>query len=234
MMTVNDLAHLTGTSTITVRRDLNELAEQGSVRRVRGGAAPALSRGDDFPFDLRRSEANNHKLALAQAAAKHVRPGDSVIIDNGTTALAVARQLAGLGITAMALSLRAAEELHRKPGNQVLVPGGPLSFDELSFVGAGTAEAVASMRFDVAIIGACAANIDTGLTVSQWDDAYVKRAVLKSAQRSILVATADKFNRTAAHKFGDVTDLDTIITTGDLSVTTIYEASQSGVEVITV
>lgn len=90
------------------------------------------------------------------------------------------------------------------------------------------------MRFDVAIIGACAANIDTGLTVSQWDDAYVKRAVLKSAQRSILVATADKFNRTAAHKFGDVTDLDTIITTGDLSVTTIYEASQSGVEVITV
>lgn len=229
---VHALAQLAGTSAITIRRDLSELAEQGSLRRVRGGAAPAPARGAEFPFDLRRAEATEIKNALAQLAASHVRPGDSVLIDNGTTALAVAQELAGIGITAMALSLRAAEALNQKPGNQVIVPGGTLSFDELAFVGAGTADAVSAMRFDVAIIGACAADLDSGLTVAGWDDAHVKRAVLMSSRRSILVATADKFTRTAAHKFGTVEDLDTIITSSDVSPAIVHEVRAMGIEVV--
>ncbi|WKK70320.1 hypothetical protein Q0F99_10460 [Rathayibacter oskolensis] len=145
-----------------------------------------------------------------------IAPGDSVLIDNGTTALAVAEELSGLGITAMALSLHAAAALARTPGNEVIVPGGPVGHDDLAFTGAGAAEAIRAMRFDIAILGACAADPETGLTVASWGDAQVKRAAIESSRRVLLVATPEKFTRTAAHRFGSFRDLDTIVTLPDI------------------
>ena len=163
-----------------------------------------------------------------------INPGDSVLIDNGTTALAVAHELTGLGITALALSLHAAAALAAKPGNQVIVPGGPVNHDDLSFTAPGTAAVIRRMRFDVAIIGSCAAHPDAGLTVADWGDAHVKRAALKSASRVCLATTADKFTQTAAHQFATYADLDTLVTTTDASPSALAEARLAGVEVLTV
>jgi len=232
--TVADLVTLTGASAITVRRDLAELAAEGTLRRVRGGAAPAAPRGAGFPFDLRRDEHTAAKAALARAVAALVRPGDAVLVDNGTTALAVAHELAGVGITALALSLHAAAALAGKPGNQVIVPGGPINPDGLSFTAAGTADVIRSMRFDLAILGSCAAHPDTGLTVADWGDALAKRAALQAARRTVLVATVDKFGRTAAHRFATIADLDTIVTTADVPAAVLHDAALAGVAVITV
>ena len=229
--TIADLVTLTGQSPVTIRRDLTELAEQGALTRIRGGAAPVVQRGTQYPFGLRQTSDAPAKQALAAAAAARVRPGDSVLIDNGTTALAVADQLAGLGITAMALSLHAAAALARVPGNQVIVPGGTVGPDDLSFTGAGVAEAVEAMRFDVAFIGACAADPASGLTVADWNDARVKRAALSAARSSVLVATADKFSRTAAHRFGRLADLDVVLTTPHASPVVLEDLRAEGVEV---
>ncbi|MDQ7993931.1 MAG: DeoR/GlpR transcriptional regulator, partial [Propionicimonas sp.] len=186
------------------------------------------------PFGLRRSEHTATKRALAEAAAALVRPGDAVLIDNGTTALAVAHELVGVGITALALSLHAAAVLASRPGNQVIVPGGPVNPDDLAFTAAGTAEAIGAMRFDLAILGSCAAHPDTGLTVADWGDAQAKRAALAASRRSVLVATVDKFGRTAAHRFASLADLDTLVTTTDAPVSVRRDAEIAGVRVIAV
>lgn len=230
---VSELVTLTGASAISIRRDLTELAEQGALRRVRGGAAPVATRGSEYPFAIRRSEDASEKTLLARTAAGMIAPGDSVLIDNGTTALAVAEELSGLGITAMALSLHAAAALARTPGNEVIVPGGPVGHDDLAFTGAGAAEAIRAMRFDVAILGACAADPETGLTVASWGDAQVKRAAIESSRRVMLVATPDKFTRTAAHRFGSFRDLDTIVTLPDIPPAVAWEAREAGVDVVT-
>jgi DeoR/GlpR family transcriptional regulator of sugar metabolism len=219
-------------SAISVRRDLAELAEIGALRRVRGGAMPAISRGDEYPFELRRSEDSAAKAAIGAAAAALIAPGDSVLVDNGTTALAVARELAGVGVTAMALSLGAAAQLASKPGNTVLVPGGVVETDGLSFTGAGAADAVRAMNFDTAIIGACAADPATGLTVATWGDAHVKRAVIAASRRLVLVVAPDKLTRTAAHRFGDFSDLDTIVTTSAAPSGVLIDARRAGIQVI--
>lgn len=229
--TIDDLVSLTAVSSITIRRDLAELAERGLVHRIRGGAAPATSRGAAYPFSLRQSEMPDVKRQLARGAAALCAPGDSVVIDNGTTALAVAEEIAGLGVTAMALSLHAAAALASRPGNEVIVPGGTVTSDDLSLTGGGVADAVRQMRFDVAIIGACAAHPDHGLTVAGWEDAHVKRAVLASATKVILVVSADKLARTAAHRFGTYADLDTIVTTDDASFIATHTARELGVTV---
>lgn len=229
---VAELAELAGVSTISIRRDLTELAEQGALVRTRGGAAAAPRRGVDYPFALRRTEDAETKDALARVAAGLIAPGDSVLIDNGTTAMTVARELAGLGITALALSLHAAAALASKPGNQVIVPGGVVGHDDLAFTSATAVDTVRAMRFDVAIFGACAADPETGLTVADWNDAQIKRAALAQSNRAVLVATADKFARTAAHRFGTFDNLDAIVTTSDVSADVRYRAERAGVQVI--
>ena len=229
---IDELAKLTGASSVSVRRDLAELADQGVIRRFRGGAAPVSHRGADYPFALRQASGIESKSALAKATAELIEPGESVFIDNGTTALAVAEELSGKTLTAMTVSLHSAAALASKPGNQVIVPGGPIDHDDLAFTSAGATEAVAAMRFDTAVIGTCAANPDAGLTVAGWGDAQVKRAAIASAQRVFLVATADKFNHTAAHRFASIADLDAIITTYGAPPSAIAEARIAGVTMI--
>jgi DeoR/GlpR family transcriptional regulator of sugar metabolism len=230
---IGELAELTGASSITVRRDLAELAEQGALQRTHGGAAPAPARGAEFPFALRQSESPEVKRALAVAAAELVHPGQSVLIDNGTTALAVATQLADAGITALALSLHAAAALARR-GNEIIVPGGSVEPDDLSFMGIDAVDTIRSMRFDVAFLGACSADPAHGLTVARRADAKIKRAAIDASTRTVLVVTADKFARTSAHRFGSLTDLDTIITTADAPTLALHEARELGVNVVTV
>lgn len=231
---IESLARLTGVSTVSIRRDLVELAEQGALRRIRGGAAPMPHRGADYPFALRQASGIDLKRALAKATAELIDTGESVFIDNGTTALAVAEELSGKGLTGMASSLHSAAALASKPGNQVVVPGGLIDHDDLAFTSAGAAGAVADMSFDTAIIGTCAASPDVGLTVAGWGDAQVKRAACASAQRVILVSTAEKFNHTAAHRFASINDLDTIVTTRNAPPEVIAEAHLVGVNVIEV
>lgn len=231
---VAELSDLTGISAVTIRRDLLELEEQGALRRVRGGAAPVLNRGDLYPFALRAAADATQKEALARAAAEMIAPGMSVLIDNGTTALAVARELAGRGITALALSLHAAAALAARPGNQVVIPAGVVQDVDLSFSGAGAIAAVREMRFDVAVLGACAADPATGLTVAGWDDAQVKRTALAASRRAMLVSTPDKFRRTAAHRFGTHDDVDVLVTTADAPFEVLHDARTRGAEVVVV
>lgn len=231
---IEDLARLTDASEVTIRRDLNALAEQGALIRVRGGAAPVPSRGARYPFALHQGEHAATKQALAEAAAALVQPGEAVLIDNGTTAAAIAGQLAGRGVTALALSLYAAAALASQPGNQVMVPGGPVSNDDLSFTAAGVEQAIDRMRFDRAFISSCAAHPETGLTVADWGDARAKRAAMASARSTVLVATADKFTRAAAHRFATFADIDTLITTTDAPAATLTEAQSLDIALITI
>lgn len=232
--TVPELVQLTGASAITVRRDLSDLADLGAIRRIRGGAEPVAKRGSAYPFALRRDDLHDQKQAIAEAAAAMVQPGDCILLDNGTTAIAVAHCLSGVGVTAMALSLHVAAALATRTGDEIIVPGGPIDQDDLSFTSAGAAEAVRDMRYDLAIISACAADPSTGLSVERWGDARVKQAALRSASRVVLLATVDKFTRTAAHVFANFADIDTIITTDDIPAHIIRELQFLGPQIVTV
>jgi len=163
-----------------------------------------------------------------------VTPGDSVLLDNGTTNIAVAQQLSGTGVTAMVLSLHVAAALAAKPGDEIVVPGGPIDHDDLSFTSAGAVDAVRAMLYDVAFMSACAADPFTGLSVERWGDARVKQAALANARRVVLIATPDKFTRTAAHLFAQMADVDVVITTDDTPAEVIHEIGLHGPEVMAV
>lgn len=209
-----DLVALTGASAVTVRRDLAELESHGALSRTHGGARQAFKRGSPLPFSSRLDSDLEGKRALAEVAAGLVADDESVIVDNGTTCLEVARCLSGRPITALALSLHAAAALASRPGAYVTVPGGPVETDSLAMTAAGV-EAVRDVRVDVAVIGACSASSTHGLTSTTFEDAALKRAVLRAASRTVLVAGAEKLSRSSTFRFGGPEDLTDLVTTQD-------------------
>ncbi len=183
---------------MTIRRDLAELERQGILRRVHGGATSVPSRGEHLPYAVRLASRAEAKVAIARSCAELIPEGASVIVDDGSTCAAVARELAGRDLTVLAMSVHVAAALGARAGTRIVTPGGRLDPDELSWVGATAVDAVRAFRADVAVLGVCGWDVSAGLTSSTLDDAEVKRAVLGSAARTIAVTTGDKLGRSAS------------------------------------
>lgn len=194
---VAELAELTGASEMTVRRDLEVLADQGVLERYRGGARSLLLRGEEPPFALRTQEGLEAKQLIAAEVATMIAEGESVVIDSGTTCLEVARALQHRRLTVMPLSLHAANELTSGAQLTLLLPGGQPRPGELALTGPLAEASLAALRFDTAVIGCCGLTVADGLTAYDLADATIKRAAITSARRVIAVAEAAKLSRTA-------------------------------------
>ena len=194
---VADLVAATGVAPMTVRRDLAELERLGVLRRVHGGATAVPARGEHLPYAVRLASHAEAKVAVARACAALVPDGASVIVDDGSTCAAVARELAGRDLTVLAMSIHVAAALDARAGTRILTPGGQLDPDELSWVGATAVDAVRAFRADVAVLGVCGWDARDGLTSSTPADAEIKRAVIGSAARTIAAATGEKLERSA-------------------------------------
>ncbi|HJE51581.1 MAG TPA: DeoR/GlpR family DNA-binding transcription regulator [Tessaracoccus flavescens] len=231
-MSVSQLQELTGASAITIRRDLGELAEQGLLQRVHGGADRAV-RGARIPFGTRLASDRPTKQALGAVVADLIGDGESIVIDNGTTCLAAAEALAPRPITALPLSLHTALAL---TGGQaeVILPEGPVERDTLALNSAGVLAAIGQFRADTFIVGACGASLDHGLTSETYADAAVKRAGFASASRTIMVSSGAKLGRSSAFSFAQAEDLSVLVTTSDAPADVVAGLRAAGVEVILV
>ncbi|MEU3294464.1 DeoR/GlpR family DNA-binding transcription regulator [Streptomyces longwoodensis] len=211
--TVQELAELTGASEMTIRRDLDALAAQGVLERVRGGARTLLLRGEEPPFALRAHEAVEAKRRIAVEISALVADGESVLLDSGTTCLEVARLLRERPVTVMPLSLQAIQLIGETPGPAtLLVPGGQPRASEGALTGPLTLASLAALRFDTAVIGCCGLSAAEGLTAYDLDDAAVKKAGIAVARRTIAAADGGKLGRSAFAYVGPSTLLHTLVT----------------------
>jgi DeoR family transcriptional regulator, fructose operon transcriptional repressor len=233
-LSVTELAELTGASEMTIRRDLETLADQGVLERYRGGARSLLLRGEEPPFMLRADEAVAAKQRIAADIAGLIADGESVVLDSGTTCLEVARALRNRRVTIMPLSLHAANALVGAPHVKLLLPGGEPRPGELAMTGPLAEASLAALRFDTAIIGPCGLNTENGLTAHDLADAAIKRAAINSARRVIAAADASKFSRTALAFVVPVTAFDAIVTEETAPANEIEALTAAGVTVRTV
>ncbi|MEV0162438.1 DeoR family transcriptional regulator [Nonomuraea fuscirosea] len=211
-VSVAELAVEHGVSEMTIRRDLDELAQQGVVRRVRGGALSLLLRGEEPPFGVREREAVEAKRRIGQAAAELVADGEAVILDGGTTALEVARALTGRRVTVLPLALQAVSLLAGAPRVRVVLPGGEVRKGELNVTGPLTESSIRALRFDTAVIGCCGLSAEHGLTAHDLPEVAVKQAAIASARRVVVVCDSGKFARTAFGAVCPIGRLDVVVT----------------------
>ncbi|ROQ62772.1 DeoR family transcriptional regulator [Streptomyces sp. 840.1] len=233
--TVQELAELTGASEMTIRRDLDTLAAQGVLERVRGGARTLLLRGEEPPFALRAHEAVDAKRRIAAEVASLVADGETVLLDSGTTCVEVAHLLRRRPVTVMPLSLQAVHVFGENPGPATLmVPGGQPRSAEGALTGPLTLASLAALRFDTAVIGCCGLSAAEGLTAYDLDDAAVKKAGIASARRIIVAADGSKLGHTAYAHVGPVTLLHTLVTDASAASAEVTALQDAGTLVRTV
>ncbi len=211
-VSVAELAAKHGVSEMTIRRDLDELAQQGVARRIRGGAQSLLLRGEEPPFGVREHEAPDEKARIAAEIANLVADGEAVVIDGGTTATAVARALHDRRLTVMPLSLQAIQALSGAPRLRLILPGGEVRHGELNITGPLAVNTIAGLRFDTAVIGCCGLSAEHGMTAHDLEDVAVKQAAIASARRVVVAADSSKFRQTAFAAVCPASRIDVLVT----------------------
>jgi len=210
---VEHLAQSFGVSPMTIRRDLNALAESGQVIRTHGGAAPAEAVMFEFQF-LRRAKLNaSAKDRIGAAAASLVRDGQSVLLDSGTTTLCIARHLRERsGITVITTSLPIASVLQHAGGVQTLLLGGYVRREAPDLQGPLTESNLESLRADIAFIGADGIDENGTCYNASLTVARMLGKMIQAAQQVYVVADASKLGRTALASFGQLADFSGLIT----------------------
>src|SRR5215207_5024981 len=187
----SELVDALGVSEDTVRRDLRELAAGGYVQRVHGGALPPAPATASFAQRLR--VAPEAKAHLAEAALPLLEGANVIVLDGGTTALELARRLpTGRDCTVLTNSPPVAAALTSHPRAEVVLIGGRLLKDSQVTVGTATVDALRQVRADACVLGICSLHPEFGVTVTHYDEAHVKRAMVAASGEVIALATADK------------------------------------------
>ena len=182
----------------TIRRDLRELAAEGKLLRVHGGALPASPAMGDFATRL--NVATDEKRSIGQAAAAMVERGQTVILDGGTTALQIARHFpVQLQATVITHSPTIAVELVSHPRIEVILIGGSLFKHSVVAVGSAAVEAIRRIRADLYFMGVTGIHAKIGLTTGDYEEAHVKRALSESSAETIVLASSEKLNAASPH-----------------------------------
>ncbi len=217
----------------TVRRDLKALDRAGLVRRLHGGAVPAGRL--DFEPDLaeRDAVAADEKDRIARAALARLPADGSVILDAGTTC---ARLAAGFPVdstlTVVTHALPVAARLADHPGIALHLVGGRVRHRTRAAVDAWALRAYGEITADVAFVAANGFSPDGGLTTPDLAEAAVKRAVVSAARRVVLLADSGKFGRRHFARFGDLSQVDLLVTDTGLSPEDARAIERQGTEVV--
>lgn len=182
----------------SIRRDLRELADAGLCVRVYGGALPVPAA--EVPVAQRRAVATDSKERVARAAVALIRTGSTIILDAGTTTLAMARMLPDdPSLTVITPSPAVAVAVAESSAARVLIVGGELSRHSLVAGGALALEAIGHLGADAFFLGVTGIHPEHGLTTGLLDDAVVKRALAARSADVFVLGSAEKIG--AASRF---------------------------------
>jgi len=217
----------------TIRRDLRELDDAGLLRRVHGGALPRG--GDSRPWAQRARRAPEAKTSIARRAAAHVRDGQVIVLDGGTTTLEVARGLRDdLQATVITTSPPIATELAGHPGLEVTVIGGTLRPSALVTVGAATVEALQVVRADVVFLGICGLHPEIGVTTDDLEERHVKAAMIDGAGEVVALADHDKLGTAMPFVVAPMTRVTHLVTDAPPGAAALGPYEALGIEVLSV
>jgi DeoR/GlpR family transcriptional regulator of sugar metabolism len=204
-------AALLDVSEDTIRRDLRELAGDGLLQRVHGGALPASPAMADFA--ARQHISTGDKSAIGRAAAQLIQPGQVVFLDGGTTSAQLVRHLPpDLRATVITHSPSVAVDLSTHPTIEVIMLGGRLFKHSVVGVGSATVEAIRQVRADLYFMGVCSVHPEAGLSTGDFEEAGVKRALSAAAAETIVLASPEKLATASPYQVIALDELSGLVT----------------------
>jgi DeoR/GlpR family transcriptional regulator of sugar metabolism len=223
------LAQRFSVSEMTVRRDLAHLAQEGKLTRVHGGA---VRDREEPPFAAIVVEHKAEKDRIGRAAACLVADGQTVMIDIGTTTLAVARHLHGRNVTVITSNLAVVEELLPDPEIELIVLGGIVRRNYRSLVGVLAEDGLRQLSADVAFLGASGVRDDLSVMDSTMVEVPIKRAMIDVAERTVLLVDAAKFEMRGSVRICGAEELDVVVTDAPATALGVVALEQAGVSLV--
>lgn len=221
--TLVDLAALADVSLMTIHRDVEDLSHRGIVRRSRGSVSVLPSSVFESSSEFRLQMQREAKNALARRAVEFVEPGMSVMLDDSTTVLALARLLNEIGpLTVVTNYRQAIEVLRENPEIRLLVVGGQYSRTHDSYIAMPGWESVGSYAVD--IVFQSTSSMDSQMTYHQEQEiVFMKRSMLRSGGRRILLMDGSKVGKTSLHHYAPVRDFTDVVLTDDVAQELVEE-----------
>lgn len=231
-VSVTELNEMLDVSEATIRRDLEQLADEGWVMRTHGGALRVEPAPVEPPIRQRLSENADEKERIGRLAAGLVRDGQTIFLGSGSTVQAMAPYLLALDdLTVITNSLPVVNLLARGSA-ELIVIGGMFRASEQSMVGHVAEQAIREFRADHAFMGIRGIDVEHGLTSDFLPETVTDRAILGIAPHCVIVADHSKFDRVSSVFLAPVTSAHTVVTDGKTAAETVAALRESGVEVL--
>jgi DeoR/GlpR family transcriptional regulator of sugar metabolism len=195
----------------TIRRDLQELADEGKVIKVHGGA---LSHSfNDVSFPINGVYSQNQKKLIAQKAISLITNGMFILTSGGTTIIEMARSLPPqLKATFISGSIPAVLEYMQHPNIEVIMIGDKISKNSKITVGSEAIAKIKQLKADICFLGTNAIDLEHGITDNDWEVVQLKKAMIESSKKVVCLAIAEKVNTVQPIKICGVQDIDLLIT----------------------
>jgi DeoR/GlpR family transcriptional regulator of sugar metabolism len=217
-LNVNGLADRFQVSLVTIRNDLDDLAKEGLLQRTFGGAVFSHRSRFNNSFRERIQQQRDEKLAIAMAALGYIKDGDTIILDAGTSTLALAQLLKerAMSVFVITCSVPAALELS-SGGYDILLLGGTVRNKSLALLGRETLTILERYRADKAFLGSSGFTAKRGHSTPNPDDAQIKEAIMRAADETYVLVDSSKYDHDCLTSFARLCDVDLTITDSHLS-----------------
>jgi DeoR/GlpR family transcriptional regulator of sugar metabolism len=219
---VADLVRALGVSDMTVRRDIEALAERGLVAKVHGGAIAIEGTTDEPGYAAKSVQQRDEKVAIARAAAALVKPGNAIGVSAGTTTAALAEELTGVAdLTVVTNSIPVADIFYHagRPDQTVVLTGGTRTPSD-ALVGPVAQEAAARINLDLLFLGVHGMSPRAGYTTPNLSEADTNRALVAAARRLVVLADHTKWDTVGIATIAALGDAQIVVTDAGLP----YEA----------
>lgn len=195
----------------TIRRDLQELAEEGKIIKVHGGALS--SSFSEISVSTSGIYSHENKKTIAQKAISLLEDGLFVLTSGGTTIVEMARNLpANLKATFVSGSIPAILEYMHHPSIEVILIGDKISKNSKITVGPEAIAKIRQMKPDLCFLGTNALDLEQGITDNDWEVVQLKKAMIEASKKVVCLCIAEKLNTVQPIKVCDIDKIDTLIT----------------------
>ena len=232
---VTTLATRFGVSMQTVRKDLRFLSERGVMARAYGGGIDSKVVGGatpEAPYEAKRTSHLEEKRRIGQRAAELVKPGDTIVIDSGTTGIQLAEALPNADVTVVTNDFGVLSALAPKSHINIVMLGGELRRKSMSFYGGLTVEALTALHVDKLFLGVDGFDLERGITTHFEPEAMLNRKMVENAGSVIAITDSSKFGKVCLHRIVAIGELDTLITDNDAPQEIVQAAQTLGVELL--
>jgi DeoR/GlpR family transcriptional regulator of sugar metabolism len=232
---VSDLAALLEVSAVTIRKDLTELEGDNKLYRSHGKAILINPYINNRSVNEKEKLATEEKNNIGKRAAELITKDDSIIIASGTTVHALARNIKPINkLTVVSASLQVSEILANNEAIDIIQLGGTLRHSSNSVVGKYAEQILSSFSCSKLFLGVDGIDVDFGLTTTDMREADLNKEMMRTAQKTIVLADSSKFRRRGFSKIANIEDVDVIITDSGISKALAQRIEEIGVELIIV